>query len=286
MFHIPVLVDEVLSFVKNGIWVDTTLGTGGHTEAILTRFDKVFVYGIDRDIESLEIAKTRLKRFKGKIKFICGDFRNLKALIPAPVCGVLFDIGLSSFQLGDAERGFSYRLDGPLDMRVNRTNGLPLQRRLRHLTRAQIENILRDYGEERRARGIAKKIYNSRDKIETTADLRYLVGGDSRTLSRVFQAFRIFTNDELENLREGLHTALSILKKKGRIIVISYHSLEDRIVKQFFKENSYLVVLTKKPIRPSEEEIASNPRARSAKMRVAEVREEGKGKREERKSRE
>lgn len=270
ILHRPVLVDEVLSFIRDGIWVDATLGTGGHTDAILTRFDEVFVYGIDRDRESLEIAKKRLGKFRDRVEFICDNFSNLEKLVSEPVRGVLFDIGLSSFQLDDARRGFSYRFDGPLDMRMDRRNGLPLQRRLRHLTRTQMENILRNYGEERRARKIARKIYGLRDKIETTGDLRDLAGKDPRTLSRVFQAFRIFINDELKNLKEGLFSALSILEEGGRIIVISYHSLEDRIVKQFFKENDSLVALTKRPIRPSEEEIASNPRARSAKMRVAE----------------
>lgn len=270
MFHTPVLVGEVVSFIKDGIWVDATLGTGGHTEAILAKFDEVFVYGIDRDKNSLEVAKNRLEKFQGRVKFICDNFRNLETIIQEPVCGVLFDIGLSSFQLDDAERGFSYRFDGPLDMRLDGSDGLPLQRQLKYLTRAEIETILRNYGEERRAREIAKKIHSLRDKIETTGDLRILIGKDTRTLSRVFQAFRIFVNDELENLKAGLSSALSILKEDGRIIVISYHSLEDRIVKHFFRENTNLVVLTRKPIRPSNEEIALNPRARSAKMRVAE----------------
>lgn len=268
MWHKPVLVKEVLSFIDNGIWVDATVGTGGHTSAILDKFDRVFVYAIDRDPESIAVARERLKRFDKRVKFIQGNFRDLSDLVQEEVTGVLFDIGLSSFQLEDSARGFSYRTDGQLDMRVDTTDGLPLYRMIKHLTKSQIEEILKNYGEERRARSLAKKIYTIRGRLFTTGDLRNIIGEYRGTLSRVFQAFRIFVNREFENLKEGLESALSIVKPGGKIIVISYHSLEDRIVKNFFRETGSIVVITKKPITPSPCEISSNRRARSAKMRV------------------
>lgn len=270
MIHTPVLVKEVLLYIEGGVWVDATVGTGGHTEAILDRFSEIFIFGVDVDGEALKVARERLERFKGRFRLIHGNFRNLDKLIPCTYNGVLFDIGLSSFQLDDRSRGFSFRYDGPLDMRMDRLSGLSLKRRIRHLNQKEIEDILRMYGEEPHARGIAKTIYNLKSKIETTVDLRDVVGKDPRVLSRVFQAFRIYLNDELENLRRGLSSALSKLEKGGRIIVISYHSLEDRIVKKFFNECGALNVLTKKPLRPTQMEVRSNYRSRSAKMRVSE----------------
>ncbi len=270
MFHKPVLTEELLSFVDKGIWVDATIGTGGHTEAILDRFGDVFIYGIDKDKESITLTKERLKKFKDRLTIIQGNFKNLDLLIKERVSGVVFDIGLSSFQIENKERGFSHRKEGPLDMRFNQEEGLPFYTTICHLTRKEIENILRDYGEEKTARSLAKRIYSERDRIHTTFELKKLIGNDRKKLSRVFQAFRVFVNEELENLRGGLKSALSILDKGGKIVVISYHSLEDRIVKRFFLNTDSLAIITKKPIKPSSFEIASNRRARSAKMRVAE----------------
>ncbi|MCD5383572.1 16S rRNA (cytosine(1402)-N(4))-methyltransferase RsmH [candidate division WOR-3 bacterium] len=268
MLHNPVLVKEVLSFIDKGIWVDATLGTGGHTSAILNKFEEVFVYAIDRDLESIAVAKKRLERFEGRAEFIHGNFRSLSEFITEEVSGVIFDIGLSSFQLEDRDRGFSYRTDGPLDMRVDRLEDIPLYKKISRLTKMEIENILKNYGEERRARSLSERIYRNRDRLFTTGDLMAIIKYDRRTLSRVFQAFRIFINQELENLKQGLHSALSILKPEGKIIVISYHSLEDRIVKNFFRETKSINIITKKPIIPSASEVSSNSRARSAKMRV------------------
>ncbi len=274
MLHTPVLVDRVIWYVKGRVWVDATIGTGGHTEAILTRYKEVFIYGVDIDGETLDVARKRLRKFKGRFKLIQGNFRNLNKLIPGYFDGVLFDIGVSSFQLDDVKRGFSFRFDGPLDMRMDRNSGVALYRRFKYLRKMEIEEIIRNYGEERYARVIAGRLYDLKDKIRTTGEFRSLIGRNPKTLSRVFQAFRIFMNEELENLKGGVQSAVSKLKEGGRVTVISYHSLEDRIVKQFFKDNDNLRILTKKPITPSDEEIGLNSRARSAKMRVAEKREE------------
>ncbi|MDI6839753.1 MAG: 16S rRNA (cytosine(1402)-N(4))-methyltransferase RsmH [bacterium] len=275
--HIPVLLNDVLSFLNikdGGVYVDCTLGMGGHTKAILERCDKVKVYGIDRDLESLEHAKLLLKNFNNRIDFLWSNFSEVDKLIPKRVDGVLLDLGISSAQLDRPERGFSYRNDGPLDMRINRQSGVPVFKLLEKLTTDDIEFILKTYGEERWSRRIARGIVES--KPCTTQELRHIVAeltpwkGRDRVLARVFQALRIFVNDELSHLKEGLISACKILKPKGRVCVISYHSLEDRIVKQYLRTEPSLLVLTKKPIRPSNAEISINPRARSAKLRVAE----------------
>ncbi len=299
------LVDEVVSFLVGAtswsrphIYVDCTIGTGEHTKAILEKSNdplswvprsqklKVKIYGIDKDVESLKIARENLTEFKNNVEFIHGNFKDLKTVIKEKearlgVDGVLFDLGMSSFQLEDPERGFGYKFDGEIDMRMDRTEGIPCFEMLNGLKEArffgekEIKEIIEDFGEERFAKRIARSIYNALP-MKTTFELKDSIlrvipyQKHGKTLSRVFQAFRIKVNDELLNLKQGLESAVEILKSGGRIVCISYHSLEDRIVKWFFKENEHLMVLTKKPIRPSFEEVKINRRARSAKLRVAE----------------
>lgn len=320
--HNPVLVNEVISFLvgssdptypvgqKGKIYVDCTFGLGGHTRAILEKiriseYQKsrgaeehkkgIRVYGIDIDRQSLEKAKSELDT--GRVELIHGNFRQLSELIlekqvapvaevaPLAVDGVLFDLGISSEQLEDGRRGFSYRHNGPLDMRMNCESGVPCFKLIEKLKVDDMEYILKQYGEERWSRKIARNICEKKPK--TTQELYEIVlsaipfkyskrtrtlqasSETGRVLARVFQALRIYVNDELENLRVGLKEALKILKKDGRICVISYHSLEDRIVKNFFRFNDNLVELTKKPVRPHPDEIFKNHRARSAKLRCA-----------------
>lgn len=281
--HISVLSDEVISCLKiraGGVYVDCTLGMGGHTKAMLEA-GAAKVYGIDRDLEALEQAKAFLKRYSSQVKFLWSNFRELNKLIPEKVDGVLFDLGLSSFHLERPERGFSFRLPGSLDMRFNRQSGLPCFKLIRRLNVRDLEFILSNYGEERYSRRIARLILEQKPK--TTQELQAIVSNTvphhkSKSLARVFQALRIFVNDELNALKDGLKGACKILKVSGRLCAMSYHSLEDRIIKQYLRDESNanlkvcptLALITKKPVRPSPEEVSRNPRSRSAKLRCAE----------------
>jgi 16S rRNA (cytosine1402-N4)-methyltransferase len=280
--HQPVLLNEAIKYLnpKQGEnFVDCTTGEAGHACAILERIKPDGkVLGIDIDLDSL-------KRIKSQDRFILvhGNFKDLKKIVEAnnfrPVSGVLFDLGLSSWQIKESGRGFSFKKDEPLNMAfVNQD-----------LTAAQIINkwpeetlieVFSKYGEEKYSRRIAKQIIKKRKEslIKTTFELREIIekaipksrtrrGQANRVLARIFQALRIVVNDELENLKLGLGQAVEILEPKGRMVVISFHSLEDRIVKNFFRNNN-LEILTKKPIRATEKEIKNNPRSRSAKLRV------------------
>jgi 16S rRNA (cytosine1402-N4)-methyltransferase len=278
-YHIPALATEVVKFLQikdGGIYIDATVGTGGHTEAILRAKKDIFLYCLDIDGESLKIARKRLHSFKNSVKFIHANFSQLDRIgIAKKVDGVLFDLGMSSFQLDDEERGFSYKKNGPLDMRMGRESGAPLRDIIKNLTRTDIEKIIKEYGEERYFKRIAREIAYAK-KMNTTEDLKMAILSAGihkyreKSLSRVFQAFRIFINDELRNLQKGLEHALSMLKPEGRICCISYHSLEDRIVKNYFRKEKELRILTKRPITPSPEELLRNRRVRSAKLRVVE----------------
>jgi len=277
--HKPVLVEEVLHYLRvrpGGVYVDCTLGTGGHTLAILGVPD-TRVYAIDIDEESIAVARKRIREMGvngSRIEIIKNNFRNIRSLIPEKVDGILFDLGLSSYQIDNPLRGFSYRFDAPLDMRFDRESGTPFYKILPHLGYEGLSRIIETYGEERMARRIARAIVGK--SIKTTFELRDLILSHVRTrrpdriLARVFQAFRIYLNHELDNLEIALNGAVDSLKLGGRICVISYHSLEDGIVKHFFRRTNELQIITKKVVRPSEEEIADNPRARSARLRCAE----------------
>lgn len=306
-YHIPVLLNEVLGYLLCGpekIFIDCTMGEGGHAFEILKKSGQTGVLiGIDRDKGSIEVARKRLKDCKGKAFLVHDSFQHIKKIISTfnikKVDGILFDLGISSRQIDVPERGFSFQYDGPLDMRMNREQELTASILIHTLPLKELAGILRKYGEERWSLRIAKKIVQAREKkrIESTKELAEIVKSavprSSRPqpihpATRTFQALRIMVNEELDVLEVALKDAVELLKIKGRICVISFHSLEDRIVKQIF--NSYkkgcicppkipqcicgkkqiVEVLTRRPVVPGREEIENNPRARSAKLRVAE----------------
>lgn len=266
------MVEEVVKLLKPGkgkVFVDCTYGCGGHTKVFLDMGVKR-VYAIDRDLEALEEFKIEDKR----VKFIWGNFKEIDRLVRERVDGVLFDLGISSYQLERGERGFSYRLEGPLDMRMDRSSGLPCYRLIKGFKVEDLDYIIKSYGEERYSRRIARLMVT--ELPTTTQELREIIRKITppkwrvKILRRVWQGLRIFVNDEINALKEGLEKVPKLLKVKGRVCVISYHSLEDRVVKRFFKGHPFLKVITKKPITPKEEEIRVNPRSRSAKLRCAE----------------
>ena len=303
-YHTPVLVETVtryLSVNPDGIYVDGTLGGGGHAESILTNISpKGKLIGFDMDIDAITFSKTRLGKFKDRILFIHGNFSNIKQhlnnLGVNRIDGLLLDLGLSSHQIDDARRGFSFREGNRIDMRMDREQQIDGWKVINTYDQNRLADVFWKFGEERNSRRIAKCIIERRDKkqIESTEELAEIISSSTgkqylnKTLARIFQAIRIEVNNELENLRKALNDSVELLRTGGRIAVISYHSLEDRIAKDFFKEesrsvissgnkyipdlqrNALLEVLSKKPIIPSEEEIVVNPRARSAKLRVAE----------------
>lgn len=285
VFHEPVLLREILGFLDpqpGKVFVDATVGTGGHAEALLAHGAEVI--GIDQDPQSLELASERLRGFGERFRPLRGNFRKLRDLLQAlgveKVQGILFDLGLSSLHISQPERGFSFQHEGPLDMRMDPDNPLTAAELVNSLPEGELARILREYGEERYAERIAREIVKSRP-IRTTAELARLVArcyppGNYRLhpATRTFQALRIAVNDELSALREALPQALEALAPGGTICVISFHSLEDRIVKRFLREQARagrVKLLTKKPVRPSAEEVARNPRARSARLRAARV---------------
>jgi 16S rRNA (cytosine1402-N4)-methyltransferase len=289
MFHIPILLEEFLSYFqgkKIRYFVDGTLGAGGHAEAILQAHPEIEkFYGIDRDPEALEIAKTRLKPFKEKI-FLChGSYEEIDQFVPQPIDGAFLDLGVSSMQLDRPEKGFSLYKEGPLDMRMDPHADLDAARIVNTFSEQQLGRIFREYGEEPRWKRAAKSIVEARKKhkIKTTVQLSEILshalswkGRKSKKIhpaTLIFQALRIAVNRELEGLQIGLPKILSLLAPQGRLGVISFHSLEDRIVKTVFKEESFekrISILTKKPVVASREEIKKNTRSRSAKLRFAE----------------
>jgi 16S rRNA (cytosine1402-N4)-methyltransferase len=300
--HLPVLLAPAIEWLapqRGGLFVDCTVGLGGHAEALLERAPQARLLGFDRDPQALRRAAERLRRFGARARLRQGDFGDLGALLEGEgetrAAGILADLGVSSLQLDAAERGFSFRREGPLDMRMG-PGGLTAGEIVNSYAEADLERILREYGEERDARRIARAIVAARlgRPLRTTAELRQLivrVKGSRRSEGRVdpatraFQALRIEVNQELAALRRLMEEALRRLDTDGRLVVISYHSLEDRIVKHALRaaergevdpvtgrprsETRLIEVLTRKPVRPDEEEIALNPRARSARLRAA-----------------
>lgn len=284
--HLPVMLREVIMLLKpesGGIYVDATIGLGGHTEEILRHIGNGRVIGIDRDEEALNLAMNRLADDRVILKK--GRFSDIGMLLSetgiSGVDGILFDLGLSMLHLKDVERGFSFLSEELLDMRMDKSQGLTAGDIVNKYSEKDIDKILWEYGEERLSRKIAKAIVNHRakKKIGTCAELSNIVcsvyrgRGKLHPATKTFQALRIAVNDELNELRKGLNAASGILKRGGRLCVISYHSLEDRIVKNFIRDNQkqgVFNVITKKPLTPSYEEIRLNPSARSAKLRGAE----------------
>jgi 16S rRNA (cytosine1402-N4)-methyltransferase len=281
--HAPVMAKEIVEYLNPSAgktFIDATLGGGGHSEKIKIQDPKSKIIAFDRDIEAIEAARERLAKYKD-ITYIHDNFSNLKEHIKEKVDGVLFDLGVSSYQIDEPTRGFSLQKDGPLDMRMDKSQKLTAFDIVNDYPIEKIERIIREYGEERFAKRIGNAIRatRSKDPIRTTFELREIIEKAIPTwrkresVSRVFQALRIAVNSELENLGKALNDAVSILKPGGRIVVLSYHSLEDRIVKNAFRDfrrDGILKVLTKKPIAPDRRETSENPRARSAKLRAAE----------------
>jgi 16S rRNA (cytosine1402-N4)-methyltransferase len=305
VFHVPVLLEETVQCLQcgcDGVYVDCTVGTGGHSERILKETaPKGMVVGIDVDAESLAIAKRRLETFGSRFIGIHDDYRNLPEILDSlrmeEVDGILVDLGLSSFQLSDPSRGFSFQKEGLLDMRFNRKAGAPVHAVINELSERQIQQLLKRFGEEKHSKSIAREIVKTckKKRVEKTSDLVAIVKKAHgkkpwriNPATKVFQSLRIFINEELEGLDEFLQRAAKHLKKGKRLVVLAYHSLEDRIVKQTFKKLSFpcscppslpvcgcgkekvVSILTSRPITPKKEELLQNPRSRSAKMRAVE----------------
>jgi 16S rRNA (cytosine1402-N4)-methyltransferase len=334
--HLPVLLRESLDLLapeRGGLFVDATVGLGGHAAALLERGPAARLVGLDRDPEALRRAGTRLAPFGDRVRLAHGNFHRLEQLLAelgverGAVAGLLFDLGVSSLQLGTPDRGFSFRLEGPLDMRMGLSE-LTAADLVHHTAEGDLERIFRDFGEERQARRIARAIVEARVErpIVTTAELKRIIdeakgggrpggatgttpggrrgrqgrarrsrgagraaagarGGHIDPATRVFQALRIAVNDELAGLERSIEQAVSMMASGGRLVVISYHSLEDRIVKNTLRdlahgavdpvtgrprsESQLISALTRKPVRPSPEEVAWNPRSRSARLRAA-----------------
>jgi 16S rRNA (cytosine1402-N4)-methyltransferase len=284
--HIPVLFGEVLEWLqpRGGLGftaIDCTVGAGGHAFGLLERsMPDGRLIGLDQDPQAIELARERLAPFATRVALKQANFRELGALGLEPVNAILFDLGLSSMQLDASGRGFSFRADEPLDMRFDPSNQAQTAAELvNSLDERELERVLREYGEEPRARRVARELIRRRP-IQTTTELTRAVTaalgpqrGRIHPATRTFQGLRIAVNDELQALESGLEAAKDLVKPGGRVAVISFHSLEDRIVKWRFRQwadDARARVLTRKPIQPHAEEAHGNPRARSAKLRVVE----------------
>ena len=303
-YHVPVLVESVLRYLPAnpaGIYIDGTLGGGGHAESILKRLSpQGRLVGFDRDPEAIEAARGRLEAFGPRAIIVHDSIANLSAVLAAhgmdQIDGMLLDLGISSHQIDEGGRGFSYLLDGPLDMRMDPEGDLDARAVVNGYSEERLASLFLRYGEERHWKRIAAKTVKERaqHRIETTAQLAAVVTSvvgprmATKSLARIFQAIRIEVNDELDTLSRALEQGISLLRSGGRVVVISYHSLEDRIVKQLFNQEArrwvasgskYLPdrskeprvqILTKKPLVAGDAERTDNPRSRSAKLRAAE----------------
>ena len=284
MTHIPVLSRELitgLDISPHGLYLDATVGFGGHSRLILESGPDVRVIALDQDQQALNASQTALGEYGSRIKFCHINFAEYQ---PDPETmqekfdGIIADIGVSSVQIDTPERGFSFRHTAPLDMRMNQSQTLTAEDIVNYWQETELANIFFTYGEERLSRRIARQIVNQRP-FQTTTELAEAIAqsvpakyrhGRIHPATRVFQALRIAVNQELKVLERFLAISPNWLKNHGRIGIISFHSLEDRLVKHSFKDNPNLKVITKKPIQPEQTEISHNPRARSAKLRMAE----------------
>ena len=304
--HQSVLLEEVIQALRphsEGVYVDGTIGAGGHAAALLSASaPHGRLFGFDQDKNALDIAKQRLAEFGDRVHLLHSNFDQLERLATQhhfpPIDGILLDLGVSSMQFDRPERGFSFQADGPLDMRMDETGGQTAADLVNHLPERELADLIYRYGEERRSRRIARAIVKARP-IRRTTELAQVVSGAMAAkgrhqtkihpATRTFQALRIAVNDELGALERALPQAIKLLKPGGRLAVISFHSLEDRIVKQYFRQESQdcicppeqpvctcrhkasIHIITKRPIMPSSAEVNVNPRARSAKLRVVEL---------------
>ena len=303
--HKPVMLQEAIGYLvvpDANVYVDCTVGAGGHAYSILecaTEYSSLI--GLDIDPQAIDIARQNLDIYDERVTLVKGNFADLKQILSqlgvSEVDGIIMDLGVSSIQLDTTERGFSFRSNAPLDMRMDQTVGNPVSYDLNKLGANDLESIIREFGEERFARRIANNIIAAREispilMTKQLADIVWRSKPKSKEsinpATRTFQAFRIYKNQELANLTAGIQQAVSALKRGGRICVISFHSLEDRIVKNGFRtmargcvcppempkcicnHKPILKIITKQPIKPTEAEITANPRSRSAKLRVAE----------------
>jgi 16S rRNA (cytosine1402-N4)-methyltransferase len=288
IYHPPVMVKEAISYLKaeeGGVFVDATLGGGGHAEAILKANPKNRVIGIDRDEEAIERALKRLEPFGDRVAVYHANFSQLSEVLEAEgikkVNGVLFDLGVSHFHLR-GERGFTVWKEQPLDMRMDRRQKLTAKEVVNELSEKELAEIIFKYGEERFARKIAREIVRRRKikPIETTTELAKIVeevipkklwaGKKKHPAIKTFQAIRIYVNKEFEEIEQGIPAAAEHLHCGGRIVVITFHSLEDRLVKNILRSLEGFKVVTRKPIEPTEEELKENPATRSAKLRAVE----------------
>ena len=293
--HVPVLLKEAIDFLnirRGGTYIDATVGLGGHSYEIAKRLGaQGRLIGVDKDPAALEKTGVRFQASGvgeeradwPSVELRHGSFADLaNDQQPSTIDGILADLGMSSLQLDDPARGFSFQAEGPLDMRMNTQSGETAEQVVNRVDEVTLANLIYEFGEERRSRRIARAIVRSRP-IRTTAQLADVVSAAARPMNqaerrihpatRTFQALRIFVNRELDDLRELLNSAPQLLKPGGRLVVISFHSLEDRIVKDAMREaakQGAYRLLTKKPVTASEEEIDRNPRSRSAKLRAAE----------------
>ena len=299
--HVPVLLKEAIDFLavkRGGTYLDATVGLGGHSYEIARRLGAPgHLIGFDKDPAALEVAKAVLSSqlsvlsegSRGKptnldwptVTLIHGSFAEVgERVAPASLDGLMADLGVSSMQLRDAARGFSFQAEGPLDMRMNPMSGETAEQVVNHIDERELADVIYEFGEERRSRRIARAIVRSRP-IRTTKQLVEVISAAARSMkherihpaTRTFQALRIFVNHELDDLKALMEAATRVLKPGGRLVVISFHSLEDRIVKDAMREGAkdkHFRLLTKKPVMASEDEIDRNPRSRSSKMRAAE----------------
>jgi 16S rRNA (cytosine1402-N4)-methyltransferase len=293
--HVPVLLKEAIDFLdikRNGTYIDATVGLGGHSYEIAKRLGAAgHLIGFDKDPAALEIAHTKLGSAGvppattdwPQVALQHGSFAELvNDQRPGSIDGILADLGMSSLQLQDAARGFSFQAEGALDMRMNPQAELTAEQVVNHFDERELADVIYEFGDERRSRRIARAIVRSRP-IRTTVQLAEVIAAAARPMNqaerrihpatKTFQALRIFVNRELDDLRTLLNAAPQVLKPGGRLVIISFHSLEDRIVKDAFREGvkqGHYRLLIKKPVTPEEEEIDRNPRSRSAKLRVAE----------------
>ena len=287
--HVPVLLKEAIDFLtvrRGGTYLDATVGLGGHSYEIAKRLGAPgHLIGFDKDPAALEMAREKLMAIseseRPHVTLMHGSFAEVgERVAPASLDGLLADLGVSSLQLSDAARGFSFQAEGPLDMRMNPMSGETAEQVVNHVDERELADVIYEFGEERRSRRIARAIVRSRP-IRTTTQLVEVVAAAARSMkherihpaTRTFQALRIFVNRELDDLKALMEAASRLLEPGGRLVVISFHSLEDRIVKDAMRagaKDMNFRLLTKKPVTASEDEIERNPRSRSAKMRAAE----------------
>ena len=290
--HVPVLFQEAIDFLRvraGGTYVDCTLGLGGHSEGILRQLgSEGRLIAFDRDAEALDLAKARLASVAAElgsqaptVTLIGEAFSSIAQHVQAgTVDGLLADFGVSSLQFDEAHRGFSFQADGPIDMRMDTRSGVTAEQVVNEADERELADLIYEYGEERRSRRIARAIVRGRP-VTTTGQLARIVATAAPAMNqdrihpatRTFQALRIYVNRELDEIRALLEAAPKLLKPSGRLVVISFHSLEDRIAKDSLREGAHKgiwEILTKKPVTPDEEEIEMNPRSRGAKLRAAE----------------